>query len=322
MKKGLILINELSPNPTPDELDVLDQARAVEDAMKSLGYETSRLFFGLDLKKMREEISHHHPTVVFNLVEAVGGKVELNHIPCALLESLEIPFTGSGSLPMHITTKKVPTKELFRKMHIPTANWYLPTGEVKPEIGKKYMLKPLGEDGSVGITDQNVIVITPEFLEEFTQSPAYKKTFLEDFIHGREFNLSLLGGPDGPTVMPAAEILYVDYPPDKPKILGYASKWEESSFEYNNTPRTFDLPGSDSKLVQKLNKICLDCWHSFDLKGYVRVDFRVNELNEPFVLEINANPCISPGAGYIAACRQIGLDYPQVVERIIYDALQ
>jgi len=85
--------------------------------------------------------------------------------------------------------------------------------------------------------------------------------------------------------------------------------------------RTFDFPESDKALLDKLSKICYECWESFSLKGYVRVDIRVDEKNNPFVLEINANPCISPDAGFYAACSKAGSKFTAAISDIIYDAL-
>ncbi len=140
---------------------------------------------------------------------------------------------------------------------------------------------------------------------------------LKSILKDREFNLSVLAGSQGPEVMPVAEMLYVDYPAGKPKILNYASKWDESSFEYHKTVRTFDLSPADHALVERMSEISLRCWKIFDMNGYIRVDFRVDDQNRPWILEVNANPCLSPDAGFVAACRQGGIDYTEMVKRII-----
>ena len=62
------------------------------------------------------------------------------------------------------------------------------------------------------------------------------------------------------------------------------------------------------------------CWHLFVLKGYARVDFRVDEQNQPWVLEINANPCLSPDAGFVAAAARAGLSVEDIIQRIVADA--
>jgi D-alanine-D-alanine ligase len=65
--------------------------------------------------------------------------------------------------------------------------------------------------------------------------------FAEQYIEGREFNISLLAGPDGPQVLPPAEIDFSAFPPGKPRIVGYAAKWTRRR-QYQQTPRRFDFP--------------------------------------------------------------------------------
>jgi len=146
--------------------------------------------------------------------------------------------------------------------------------------------------------------------------------FAEQFVDGREFNLSMLASQEGPEVLPPAEMRFIDYPPGKWKVVGYRAKWDEGSFESLHTERSFEFAKSERPLLQKLMETARKCWDLFGLRGYARVDFRVDEQNQPWVLEINANPCLSPDAGFVAAASQGGLSYRQVVKRIIQDAPQ
>ena len=120
-------------------------------------------------------------------------------------------------------------------------------------------------------------------------------------------------------MLPPAEIIFRDYPEGKHKVVGYTAKWDADSFEYNNTVRSFEFKKDDDPLLDDLKALCINCWNKFRMKGYVRVDIRLDENNVPFVLEIKSNPCISPDAGFIAAAGKAGLDYEKVIERIIKD---
>ena len=100
---------------------------------------------------------------------------------------------------------------------------------------------------------------------------------------------------------------------------GYRSKWEEGSFEFNHTPRSFEFPETDAPLLARLKELALKCWRLFDLRGYARVDFRVNREGRPWILEVNANPCLSPDAGFHATTLQAGLNFTEVLRRIIAD---
>jgi D-alanine-D-alanine ligase len=313
----LILINAISEQPTRDELDVMVQADAVEQALKELGYSTRRAPFGLDLEPVAAILENHPPDLVFNLVETVGGKGALIHLCPSLLDAFGIPYTGSGTYALVVTTDKIRTKQILEEHGIPTPEWLLPGSGRLPSPGKKYIIKPIWEDGSAGISDDSVIDGKVLEMNGLPKEGVLRDAFLEEYIDGREFNLSLLADHNGPAVMPAAEMLYVDYPAGKPKILNFASKWDEASFEYHKTVRTFDLSPGDHALVEEMSEISLRCWKIFQMSGYIRVDFRVDDQNRPWVLEVNANPCLSPDAGFMAACQRGGIEYTEMVKRII-----
>jgi len=116
-----------------------------------------------------------------------------------------------------------------------------------------------------------------------------------------------------------AEIKFVDFHQDMPKILDYAAKWDEETFEYKHNVRTFDFSESDQALLNEIETIVLKCWQVFNLHGYARVDFRVDNNHRPYVLEINANPCISEDSGFYAACLHSGIDFQTAVSYILKD---
>jgi GNAT superfamily N-acetyltransferase len=164
-----------------------------------------------------------------------------------------------------------------------------------------------------------------------------RECFAEQYIEGREFNVALLTGrcrPDfqagrnlgtdwksvPPFVLPPAEIDFSTFPADKPQIVGYAAKWDAASFEFHQTPRRFDFPPEDGPLLQQLAHLASRCWEVFDLSGYVRVDFRVDHAGQPWILEINTNPCLSPDAGYAATLERAGIAYEEATERIVAEA--
>jgi D-alanine-D-alanine ligase len=121
-------------------------------------------------------------------------------------------------------------------------------------------------------------------------------------------------------VLPIPEIEFVDYPASKPRIVGYAAKWHEDSFECRNTVRRFVDPAQEGALCAELGRVALKCWDIFQLRGYARVDFRVDADGTPWVLEVNANPCISPDAGFAAALEEAGTPYEEGIERIVSSA--
>jgi len=126
----------------------------------------------------------------------------------------------------------------------------------------------------------------------------------------------------GPEVLSPAEIEFTNFPADKPKIVGHDAKWKETTDEYLNTPRRFQFGPRDRALLDELQSLARRSWEVFGLRGYACVDFRVDNDGQPWILEINANPCLSSDAGFAAAVEQSGITFDTVVERILNDAMR
>ena len=330
-----ILHNAVSDDAPPDERDVLVQAAAVARGLRARGHRADTVGCTLDLSDLKRRLAALQPDAAFNLVEGLGGHSRLLHVVPAALEAWALPFTGSNSAALWITTHKVMAKERLAAAGLLTPAWVGPFPPEMPPPGKKppdadiagqpWIVKSLWEHASFGL-DGDVLVTADDrtALEKVLQDRAPRlggSCFAEAFVDGREFNLSLLAGPDGPAVLPPAEIVFEGFSPDQPRIVGYRAKWAEDSYEYHHTPRCFEFSARDTALLDRLRKAARACWHLFALRGWARVDFRVDDRGRPWVLEVNANPCLSPDAGFAAAAERAGIDAGEVMERILADAL-
>jgi D-alanine-D-alanine ligase len=324
--KVAVLHGQIAEGAPQDELDVLVEAEAVCRALSELGHESIRVPFSIDFKTVMEALHSIHPALVFNLVEAVDGIGRLIHAAPSLLDYLKIPYTGAETEAIFLSSNKLVAKRLLKGCGIPTPQWFTRMDVQSNCIATDnlYIIKSLWEHASIGLDEDSVISVTHSHQlhheMECRQEQLGGDCFAEVYIPGREFNISLLSGHHGPQLFPAAEILFEEYPEEKLRVVGYRAKWHEGSFEYAHTPRTFDLSSDDEPLVHQLNAIAKECWSIFGLRGYARVDFRVDQAGAPWVLEVNANPCISPEAGFIAAAERAGLTYNQVIQRIIEES--
>jgi D-alanine-D-alanine ligase len=322
--KAAVLHGKVLEGAGWDEQDVFVQAIAVSQSLADLGYEPIVLSLSLDIAETVSALLALRPVFVFNLVEAIEGRGNMIHFAPALLDALNIPYTGAQTEAIFLTSSKITAKKILRAHGIATPDWFS-SGDRKPGalLGSRCIVKSGWEDASIGL-DEDSVVPADDFSRIHEKIAKLSEQlggacFAEAFIEGREINVSLLAGENGPEVLPPAEIIFADYPPDKIKVLGYRSKWIEDSFEYRHTPRTFDFPGVDERLLAELSDIARQTWEIFSLRGYARVDFRVDRTGKPWVLEINANPCLSPEGGFTAAAKQAGIDYNGVIERIIGD---
>ena len=325
--KVVILYDRIAQEGTPpDQSDALVQAEAVGQALRDLGHEPMEMTFSMDIKGFVREISEASPQLVFNLVESVEGHGRLIHFPASILDLLAIPYTGAQADALYLTSSKILAKKILAGAGLPTPSCFS-LGDLKKKsipLAGPYIIKSVWEHASVGLEESSVLSVdsTGQLLVEMKKrrDQLGGDCFAEQFIDGREFNLSILASQGGAEVLPPAEMKFIDYPAGKWKVVGYRAKWDEASFESSHTRRSFEFAKSERPLLQTLADMAKQCWHLFGLCGSARVDFRVDERNQPWVLEINANPCLSPDAGFVAAAVEAGLSYRQVVQRIIHDA--
>ncbi len=147
------------------------------------------------------------------------------------------------------------------------------------------IVKSVHEHASFGIDDDSVLSYRDDGQVQQALVERLQKTgrvhMAEQFVSGREFNLSLLELDGSPLVLAPAEIDFCGLPADRPQIVGANAKWNEDSVEYQQTPRRFDFATSDAGLIAELSGLALECWNLFELAGYARVDFRVDERGRP-----------------------------------------
>ncbi len=327
MKKIVILHSDISAEASEDELDCLRQAEVISGAARVLGYEPVLLPFVLDLNQTIKDLKAINPFTVFNIVETLAGRGSLIHLAPALLDYLKIPYTGCPTDAIFVTSNKPLAKKLLRASGITTPDWLEMDGSFFQESeDEKYLIKSSWEHASVGLDENSLIShkSNDDLLAQMNRREELLggSCFAEAYIDGREFNVALIAESSGVRVLPIAEMIFRDYAEDKPKLVDYRAKWVADSFEYNNTIRKYEFEARDDKLLKSLQEISLRCWKLFGLRGYARVDFRVDKNGKPWVLEINTNPCLSPDAGFAAAMEQASLKYHEAIALIIQDALK
>jgi len=317
--KVLVVYNLPTDKNSADDLDVLTQVAAVKKSLEELNHSIFEFGSDLNLGLFKKKLEEIKPDLVFNLVEALNGTEAYMHFVPQILEKLNIPFTGGTSKSLFISTDKVFTKKMFDQFKIKTPKWL--TAKNISDLNNctsACIIKPISVDASVGLDDSSIIYDLKNFNEELKiRTEKFGECFIEEFIDGREFNISVIETENEPQILPIAEIRFENYPKEKVKIVNYDAKWNEDSFEYHNTVRHFDFEKEDDQLLEELKKITIDIWNKFELNGYVRIDYRVDNQNKIYALEINVNPCISPDSGFFAACEKYGWNYTQMVETIL-----
>lgn len=256
--------------------------------------------------------------VIFNLGEGIEGRLFEGARIVWALEAMGYTFTGAGGDATAYTTNKALAKQRLLKAGLPTPRGWLfrNAAEVEGEFEYPLIVKPVAEDASLGIgpgavvSNFNALKARVDYVVDRYRQAA----LVEDFIDGREFNISIWGDP--PVVLPLAEIDFSDFPDPYDRIVSFAAKWEPDSFDYNHTPGICPAP-VETELGEHIAEIALQAWWAFNCKGYARVDIRMDAAENLYIVEVNCNPDLSPEAGFFRAARTAGYAYQEMVLKIL-----
>ncbi|HVV64619.1 MAG TPA: hypothetical protein VHC42_04070 [Rhizomicrobium sp.] len=320
-----MLHSDVAANAPPDELDTLISAEAVAKALESRGYEAPRAAFAPDIDFLKGLLNAHRPDLVFNVVESVFGAGIYSSLAPAMLDRLNIPYTGATAAHFAVTTDKPCAKNILRVGGVETPDWCVGPHWAGLEPNGTYIVKAADEDASVGIDDSSIVTGSEVPARAADARRKFGgRWFAERYVDGREFNIAAMAGENGrPFVFPLAEMRFnAEWPEGKPKLVSFAAKWEEGTFDYSGSERRFGCETEEPGLARALIDATEKVWSLFSLRGYARVDFRIDESGRPWVLEINPNCCIAPDAGFAAAAERAGMSYEDLIVLVAEAALK
>lgn len=317
----LVLHSDVADDAPPDEQDTLATAEAVSSALRARGHAPATLAFSPD--GLNRALRESGAEVVFNLVESVLGQGDLSGVAAAMLARLRIPYTGASAAALACAADKCFAKRLFVSAGLPTPEWAEPPRWTNISNDALYIVKSIDEDASIGLDDGAVVPGRDVRARAAACAARYGgRWFAETYCPGREFNISLIDTDHETWVLPIAETGFDGWSPERPKIVGYAAKWDDDSPDCTGTPRSFGMEGGAPILAARLRELALSAWRVMSLRGYARVDIRLDSKGAPMILELNPNPCLEPSAGFAAAAAEAGIEYPDLIERILQNGLR
>lgn len=304
--------------------DVARVAAAMDEALSAQGFQTELLGLRDDALFELARLQESPPDLVLNLCESLSGDARGEMaVPC-LLDLLDIPYTGSSALGLGLALHKHKAKEILLARGVQTPRFALVQNAAElATLNLPYPLivKPAREDASVGI-DFDSVVSDPQALASAVERVfrQFKQPALvEQFITGREIYVPLLGNAPR-RALSLSEIRFGAAFEGKPCIVSYKSKWEPASKEFQ------DSPSVECVLPPHVHARVVDCaqkaFEALDLRDYGRVDLRVTEQGEPYVIEVNPNCDLHPEAGFARAAARDGLDFSALARALVETALE
>lgn len=316
------------------EYGVLDELKSVQRALQPTGHETKIVAVALDVYKLIDELKSDRPDLIFNLCESLDGDPTQEMNIASLFEILKIPYTGSRALTLGLALNKWRVKEILNYYNIPTAPHYLcknsnefnANGYSKLKDKFPLIVKPSREDASIGIENKSVVYNDNELKTriEFILDEYKQPALVEQFIDGREINVSVVGNIEKDEndliVFPISEIDFSDMPDDYQKIVSYNSKWMYKTVEFAGTKAVCPAKNISHELEKTIKETAKKVYKIIGASDYARVDFRVKD-NIPYVLEMNPNPDISSDVdedtGFTRSGKAYGWSYEELIQNII-----
>lgn len=277
-----------------------------------------------NIKNLINKLKSFNPDVIINFIESVEGITNYEYCVAALFELLDYHFTGNTSATLGNCLNKARTKIILSSYGINTPQFdVLEPNQKVTSINKNLrfpiIMKLDEEDASIGISEFSVVKNIKELKNHFKfLSETYNKRILiEEYIEGREINVSILNGK----ILPLSEIDFTGLPNGLPKIVTYEGKWIEGSDYYNHTKPV--CPAKLNKDIKsKIERIALQSYNVMNCRDYARVDIRLSKENVPYVIEVNPNPDISPDSGFVRAANAAGISYSELLKIITSFALE
>lgn len=318
IETAIVLHNEITPDSPEDILDVRVQADWVSDILNELGYRTVKLPFSLESIKELTRQRENGPCFVVNLVDSAPGEENFVYLVPSILDAMRIPYTGCSAQALFLTTDKVLTKKVLRSYGLPTPEWVTKDDDFFVP-NERYIIKALCEDASIGLDNESVVpAITRDDLAlsiSKRETKEGKVFFAERYIEGREFAVCAYGSRYNPVILPPHEWIFPGFEDTgRARIIGYDAKWTENTFEYDNLKAIYRFPKEDNSLIDELVHLSKLCYERFDLNGYARIDFRIDNWGKPWILEINANPSFY---GFYNISKEYGLEFNKIIRTII-----
>lgn len=276
-----------------------------------------------------EKFKEVKPDIVFNIAEGAFGVSRESQIP-AMLDMLQIPYTGSDALTLGICLDKARTKEILSHYKVPTAGFYVADNfEDAKNINLEFPLivKPICEGSGKGIFSSSFVKNKSELENEIKRiNNEYDQAALvEEFLPGREFTVAVLGNNGDARVLPIIEIRYDKYPTGVTPLYSYEAKWildtKENEFD------VFDCPAKlDNHLEEKIKKVCLDTYKVLRCRDWSRIDVRLDKNDEPNIIEINPLPGIMPdpneNSSFPKSARAAGINYNDMINTVLQSAIK
>ncbi|HMP78389.1 MAG TPA: D-alanine--D-alanine ligase [Pirellulaceae bacterium] len=323
----LVLMHEsLVP---PDSLEGYSESQILEfktefdvvHALRKMGHDVLPLGVSDELSPIRRALIEWQPAIAFNLLEEFHGVGVYDHHVVSFLELMRQPYTGCNPRGLLLAHDKSLAKKILAYHRIHTPKFFVvPIGRVtrRPKsIAFPLLVKSVSEEASLGITESSIVEDDVALSKRVAAIHEELRTdaLVESYIPGRELYLSICGNRRL-TTFPIWELRFTKAAEGQPQIATARVKWDQEYQEQLGV-KTEAAKHLGSELEARIVSVCKRVFRALSLNGYARIDMRLTEQGDVYVLEANPNPNLSRGEDFAESARLAGVDYKSLLRRII-----
>lgn len=306
---------EGDPADANAEFDHPSTVDVVANTIESLGFKVKRIG---NVNNLLENIDNLGVDIVFNISEGLRGRNRESQVPI-LLEMKNIPFIGSDALTLGLTLDKITTKKILIAEGLPTPKFFEAKNSKRLNLDHfkfPLIVKPRFEGSSKGLSEKSRVENTKTLKEQidFILNTYHQPALIEEFIKGSEYTVALIGN-DPIEVLPPIQVK-IDGCLEVGELFYTFARISSDRVEYICRIDT------DNSLIAKLMDLAKRAYQAVDCLDFGRVDFRVDEKGDPFILEINPLPCLSTEDVFMVIAKGMGLSYNDMIAKIINSAFK
>lgn len=321
MKAG-VLYNLIKSSETKEvEEDLMEMVKGIKKSLEGYGHEV--FLINAD-ENIFQNLKKKNIEFVFNVCERFNDNSLFEPHVAAILELSGVPFTGSDYSTLFVCNNKIKTKEILSSYNISTPKYqvfYSYDEKLNPGLKFPLIVKPKQQENSIGITEEAIVYDEGALRKriKYVIETFKEEALVEEFIKGEDIEVGMISNDDELFILPIAKVGYEKLSKvGEDKIFCYESKWGLNSKNYGDYVKA-NLP---EEVEEKIKKLAVKAYNIFDIKDYGRIDFRLTKNNEPYVIEVTANPGISKICSTPEAAEWINISYKELINQIFESALK
>jgi D-alanine-D-alanine ligase len=293
----------------------------VLSTLRKLGHEARMLGVRYDLGVIRTAVDEFKPDIIFNLLEEFHDQPLYDQNVVSYLELVPVPYTGCNPRGMILARDKALTRKVLSYHRIPGPDFAVFSLGRKVKRPKKLALplfvKSQVEEASLGIAHASIVHTDAELEERvrFMHERYRTDVIVEEYIDGRELYVGILGH-ERLTVLPIWELLFEKMPEDIPHIATRKVKWDPK-YQQKHGITSREAQGLSNELKQRIQGVCKRTYRALGLSGYARIDLRLKDNGEVYVIEANPNPEIALGEDFADSAKKFGLSYEELIQKVL-----